>query len=409
MSKIVNELLNAIPYTGDLNEDDLRPTPENESGEVALNTSKQGDKNAVWTCSKCFVQIKQKKNIPRHQRICPPVKKVKISIPKLKTKTIFKCELCEAQFSLQKSLTAHAKRNHTEEYCLENRETLFSCSQCNFKSIADKYLKAHVRKFHMPTGNFSCEFCNNKYANKDSLRVHVKSVHLFSKSSYVCEECGCVIVPSSQEDTHTCLVHNQVAQGRHGYQEYAFTTQSQVSAFNNNIQGQDPWQFSRVGASGWQHYQVGTEMPLDHSQAQFGGNWHHSQAQFDGNWQHSQAQFERTGAYSQAQFNRNGPHFQAQFERNWQHSQANTNEYWQHGDGSDGTWQHSLTSDGWTWPQPQARTGGDLQQADVHVDKQQSADIADEGHAQHPQAGTSSNSSPIDRISEVDGRKFVNL
>ena len=477
MTKIINELLHAVTYKDVFIEEEPKPT-ENERSEVAPSSSKQFDKNAVWTCSKCFVQIKQKKNVPRHQRNCLPVK-VKVSTPRPRPKTaaVFKCDLCEAQFSLQKSLTAHAKKNHIEQYCLENKETLFSCSQCNFKSIADRYLKAHVKKFHMPKGNFSCDFCKNKYANKDSLRVHVKSVHLISKWSYICEVCGCIIVPSSEEETHACLVRNQVPLVRHGYenQQNAVNTHSQISGFNSNfpmnqnqeiLRGQDPWQFSQVGASGWQHFQFGTDLPWHHSQGQLYGHLQHSPVQLDGNWQHSQVQLDGSWQHSQAQLDGNWQHSQAQVERNWQHSQARTNSSLQHfqaiTDGSlphsqmsnwasqhptamidgagmnfqavdnnllnsqaktdkdlqhsedrtDGSsaGQHPPTSIEWTWSHSRARAEGDLQQAEVHGEKQHSQDITDGGPGQYFQeAGTSRDSSHIRGISVVDGRKFLNL
>ena len=160
--------------------------------------------STVWTCPLCFVQIRQKQNIPRHKNLnCASVKVKKVKSPKQQIPAVFKYKHCGADYPLKKTLISHYKNFHMEQYCLENKESLFQCSLCDFKTLAEKYLKQHHSKFHMEKGSFSCDNCEKVYFNKDSLRVHVKRSHLIAKpASFVCEVCGSRV--SSGSNCHFC-------------------------------------------------------------------------------------------------------------------------------------------------------------------------------------------------------------
>ena len=208
VTKVLDEVIeNVIMCALNQTEEDLH---KENTAEEQVTEVKQPQKKSLWTCPICFCVIQHRQNVQRHQAICSSVK----AIPKEKPKqeksltTVFKCDYCEAHFSLQKSLIAHEKRNHIEQFCIKNKDTLFNCIQCNFKTTAEKYLRIHVRKFHMEKGNFNCETCNKQYANKDSLRVHEKTHHLSIQFNFVCEVCGCVVVTSDPGGEHTCVANS---------------------------------------------------------------------------------------------------------------------------------------------------------------------------------------------------------
>ena len=266
---IVTQVLDSVISTVVKLIGDFQSTPEDESDEAVLVARSDETKLEVWTCSVCSVEIKHRQNILRHKAICPKLKTVKVSTPKEKTVTILKCDHCEAHFSLQKTLTAHMKHNHMEQYLAKNAESIFCCVQCDFKTHADKYLKTHVKKFHMPKGELQCEICDMKYQNKDSLRVHEKNTHL---RSYVCETCGCVIVPTSVRDTHACELSN------HSDENYA-TSRYQLSnvsghELNNNISQVFSAQPTPV-VHGQQSGQVTYQEPGQHSEFE---SWNNSQS-----------------------------------------------------------------------------------------------------------------------------------
>ena len=207
VKKVLDEVINNI-FRSTLNETKSNTPEENINDEEVINV-KQPQKKLTWTCPICKVIIQHTKNVPRHQAICPSVKEIPKEKPKAKMiATVFNCDYCEACFSLQKSLTAHEKRNHVEQFCIKHKDTLINCSQCNFKSTAEKYLKIHVKKFHMEKGTFTCDTCEKQYANRDSLRVHVKTHHISVQSGFVCEVCGCVIVTAGPEGAHTCVANS---------------------------------------------------------------------------------------------------------------------------------------------------------------------------------------------------------
>ena len=159
---------------------------------------------SVWTCPLCLAEIKQKQNVQRHLNLnCSNLKVKKIKPPKQPTSppVPFKCKFCTASYPEKKTLTAHMKLFHIEQYCSENKSSIFQCTQCNFKTLALKYLRQHITRFHTEEKMFSCEMCGRKYSNKDSLRVHVKKVHVVGKlARHICEVCGTEV----SSDFHDC-------------------------------------------------------------------------------------------------------------------------------------------------------------------------------------------------------------
>ena len=393
VTKVLNELINNVL---NLVVAEAVNSPHNDKSDDVAGSSEQSKKKSIWICPICSVQIKHRTNVRRHQSICPSVKTVKDLKPKQKVETVFKCDHCEAQFSLQKSLTAHMKRNHLEQYCLKNKEILFCCSQCDFKCTAEKYLKAHFNKFHLPKGQFKCDICGNYYANKDSLRVHKKHSHLVAKTSVVCEFCGCVIIPSSNQDqTHNCIVNNRSVfyQDRNpnyqtGSQHFDLNSPYQVSGphgsqvYNNNSSQvfppqafQDPkllynkpWQFHQVGVSGWQHSQFGTARTNWDWHQSIGGDWQHSRAVAAGDWQHSQAvtgDWQLSPAVTDGKWQLS----QAKTDVDWQHTPAKTDLDWQHTPAkTDVDWQHTQAMNDVDWQHTQAKTDVDWQPSPAKTD-----------------------------------------
>ena len=234
-TKIVGAVLEEVIKTIFEEDDGLDMDRENSSDDMEKVTLPSKKKELIWTCPICLTVIKHRQNIQRHQSICTSVKVKKISKPKEKIPLIFNCEYCHATFSLQKSLKAHTKRNHLEQYCLQNESTLFKCSQCDFKTTGEKYLKTHFSKFHMQKGNFICNICDKRYATNDSLRVHKKS-HLNVKRSYVCEFCGCVIVASSEHDIHNCRQESDYFSGTLFVNNSSDMSNRDCRLINNNIE-----------------------------------------------------------------------------------------------------------------------------------------------------------------------------
>ena len=204
--------------------------------EIEKVTEPPKKKESIWRCPICCTVIKHRQNVQRHQAVCPSANEKKVTKTKVeKIQLIFNCDYCHAAFSLQKSLKAHIKRNHLEEYCLQNESTLFKCSKCDFKTTGEKYLKTHFSKFHMQKGNFVCNICDKRYATNGSLRVH-KKTHLSVKKSYVCEYCGCVIVTSSEHDVHNCRQGVGDISGAHSLYDTIELSNGECKLTNNNTE-----------------------------------------------------------------------------------------------------------------------------------------------------------------------------
>ena len=233
VQKILGDLINDIFERDEL----VAAASEDESD---MNKVRVTKKDLNWSCPICSVVIKHRQNVLRHKSTCPPVKKNQVAKPKEKMPSVFKCNYCQATFSLQKSLKSHIKRNHLEQFCLQYEHTLFKCSACDFQTIGEKYLKTHFKKFHMDKGNLCCDICERRYSNKDSLRVHMKS-HLTIKRSFVCEVCGCIIVTSSDQDTHVCTQQTESAESGSGISHQLIINGNEISnnkskefTYNNN-------------------------------------------------------------------------------------------------------------------------------------------------------------------------------
>ena len=166
----------------------------------------------TWVCPICFVKVKHPQNIARHQSLnCLAVKVLKVNPKPLPIPTEYECDFCDAKYSIKTSL----KREHLEEYCLQNKQSLFTCPVCDFKTNAERFLKGHMARYHMEEGTLTCEFCDKKYRHKDSLRVHIKKSHLVSKQSFVCHICGSVLPSKAEYDKHNCVLVSSKGQGPH--------------------------------------------------------------------------------------------------------------------------------------------------------------------------------------------------
>lgn len=91
----------------------------------------------------------------------------------------FKCDTCEATFTVYSEFHLHNKSHGRKRY---------QCTTCDRWFWKRYHLKNH-QKIHALDKPFQCEMCSNKYTNQGNLDRHIRVFHNKEKR-YHCTECG---------------------------------------------------------------------------------------------------------------------------------------------------------------------------------------------------------------------------
>ena len=84
-----------------------------------------------------------------------------------KSKSIFKCKLCEQRFEKQEDLKEHKRNQHASD-------GKFVCEQCD-KSFAEEWkLTAHI-KTHK---SYPCNQCDKIFIHKETELKHIREQHM---------------------------------------------------------------------------------------------------------------------------------------------------------------------------------------------------------------------------------------
>lgn len=104
----------------------------------------------------------------------------------------FKCDICQARFCRNGSLTIHRKALHTTE---KN----FECNVCGKLFARNDSLTRHMR-IHLGIKKFVCEFCGRAFTDRGNLDKH-KYLHT-GIGRFMCEVCGKVFHRKDLLATH---------------------------------------------------------------------------------------------------------------------------------------------------------------------------------------------------------------
>ena len=103
---------------------------------------------------------------------------------------VFKCSLCQAQFSSRSAMKQHSTSHHHKPY---------KCDQCGATFTQNGSLQVHIRR-HRGEKPFTCALCGNSYTRAFSLKVHMKT-HTGEKP-HMCEYCSSSFITSSHLNVH---------------------------------------------------------------------------------------------------------------------------------------------------------------------------------------------------------------
>ena len=107
----------------------------------------------------------------------------------------YDCNECEMQFTNERYMNAHKKREHTDERA-------FICATCCASFRKKKHLKNHEEKVHS-TLKVVCPKCSKLFNHKDNLKTHMK--YHDDGQQLKCEHCGKGFVSSQKLGDHINL------------------------------------------------------------------------------------------------------------------------------------------------------------------------------------------------------------
>ena len=114
-----------------------------------------------------------------------------------------KCEICDQEFKLKKSLSKHFNDFH-------NQKQQYICDIChngNFRNQSQ--LDSHMKTIHENKKQYKCYSCKKSFAVAGSLRKHINAVHNGQKD-HKCDLCEKKFSQSSNLKQHIQSVHDDI-------------------------------------------------------------------------------------------------------------------------------------------------------------------------------------------------------
>ncbi len=125
-----------------------------------------------FQCAECKYMIETEEKLQNHS--CKWFKK--------KESGVYKCDICNEQFS-----KASAFQNH---YKFHVRERKFACDKCDFKAKTPISLKKHVERRHERAYSHMCDACGKGFCAKAEMIAHYENKHGSGEKNFMCEKCG---------------------------------------------------------------------------------------------------------------------------------------------------------------------------------------------------------------------------
>ena len=113
---------------------------------------------------------------------------------------MFKCNICNASFSLLNNLSVH-KKKHKEQ------EKGYECPECGKIIKVKGKLSVHIKTIHKGL-KYKCAHCDKEFSNTGSRFTHIKSVH--EQIKYPCQLCSYQATQPGHLRLHTKSVHEKM-------------------------------------------------------------------------------------------------------------------------------------------------------------------------------------------------------
>ena len=130
----------------------------------------------LFPCEKCGIELNSRKDLIYHLETHIGRKsrtKYASEVPK--------CDHCQSEFTIKKSLDRHMLLMHDE-----HGRPKYRCEECDITFCTGKQLEKHNKQAHT---DYSCESCKQRFTTKRALEHHQKKQEIFYCS--VCEKQFC--------------------------------------------------------------------------------------------------------------------------------------------------------------------------------------------------------------------------
>lgn len=155
------------------------------------------EKENPFACPDCNHRYQTEKQLYVHQR------------SKNRSRDIFECEICKAQFKRKYLYTAHLNTHSREilyvcdtceyetydiylmkdhQYSKHGEKDRWKCFHCDLFFATASSLNRHNKELHDDDGNVTCVYCEDKFPSNKLLKRHVVEIHE-KKKPFKCELC----------------------------------------------------------------------------------------------------------------------------------------------------------------------------------------------------------------------------
>ncbi len=246
-----------IPDLSDAVSDEDKSDTEFIPQKQKAKGKKRGPKKGPLQCSQCEMTFRNPVRLEKHERshaINTPKRTVKCDHCNLMFKfehslndhiksfhdelKVFKCEICNREFSRWFNLQRHTVRNHKDSLVHLRKEVVeksecqicqqtftttesarrhmnlvhnkdakrFVCDQCGKSFALNQGLRRHVASLHSKVKDYKCHLCPASFSRSDKLKIHIDGVHKGLKP-FQCEICGEEFAVKAGLKSHS-LKHN---------------------------------------------------------------------------------------------------------------------------------------------------------------------------------------------------------
>ena len=123
----------------------------------------------------------------------------------------FYCTVCDLRFRTKKVFKAHGREFH-DFVDVKGAEYLF-CNLCNAQFTMQRNLQRHHETVHEKKRPFACSLCDKKFSLKQTLERHLFKMHEVKKEEktekirYQCSECDFSCFKQSKFEQHIFMNH----------------------------------------------------------------------------------------------------------------------------------------------------------------------------------------------------------
>ena len=128
---------------------------------------------------------------------------------------LFKCDICDAQYTSNHALEGHVKSDHVKnkkrKFEIEDKEAekrkRFYCEICDASFSQNGGLTRHIKTIHEGVKSYKCKLCGEDFSHSQELERHNNSKHVLKKKTFQCIYCNLPLSRKDKKKEHEMICH----------------------------------------------------------------------------------------------------------------------------------------------------------------------------------------------------------